>query len=204
MEARRLWTVAGVGSASAFTLAIVATVVSADVADKPAAASESPQNLEMKYAEAQYKLAETNLRKVELTNQRFQKTVSASVIADYTEDLAIAKSQLDGVREGGHDVLFAGWIRRVESNLKTAEASYNSARLANQRQPGTVDALDVERMRLRVEIARLQLEQGKMLASATVDERLRWQVQVLNDEVASLKVQTSRIAPQTRVYPWRY
>jgi len=204
MEARRLWTVTGVGSASALTLAIVATVVSADVADKPATAPESAQNLEMKYAETQYKLAETNLRKVELTNQRFQKTVSASVIADYTEDLAIAKAQLDGVREGGPDVLFAGWLRSVESNMKTAEATYNSARLANQRQPGTVNVLDVERSRLRFEIARLQLEQGKLLASATVDERLRWQVQVLNDEVASLKVQTSRIAPGTRVYPWRY
>jgi hypothetical protein len=204
MEARQLWAVAGVGLTSALTLAIVATVVSADVADKPVAAPESALTLEMKYAEAQFKLAETNLRKVELTNQRFQKTVSASVIADYAEDLAIAKAQLDSVREGGHDVLFAGWIRRVESNMKTAEATYNSARLANQRQPGTVDVLDVERSRLRFEIARLQLEQGKLLASATVDERLRWQVQVLNDEVASLKVQTSRIAPGTRVYPWRY
>src|SRR6476661_7928167 len=81
MEARQLWAVAGVGLTSALTLAIVATVVSADVADKPAAAPESALALEMKYAEAQYKLAETNLRKVELTNQRFQKTVSASVIA---------------------------------------------------------------------------------------------------------------------------
>ena len=33
---------------------------------------------------------------------------------------------------------------------------------------------------------------------------MQWQISVLNDEVARLKVQTSRITPQTRVYPWRY
>lgn len=165
---------------------------------------KSPRNLELAYAEAQFKLAETSLKKLELTNQRFPKTVSASVIADYAEDLAIAKAQLESARQGTDADLFLGWVRRVESNLKTAEASYSSAQVANKRQPGTVDPLDVERLRLRVDINRLQLERGKMLAGASIDQKLEWQVQVLNDEVARLKEQTSRIAPQTRVYPWRY
>jgi hypothetical protein len=59
-------------------------------------------------------------------------------------------------------------------------------------------------MRLRVEITRLQYERGAALASAPSDQKLQWQISVLNDEVSRLKVQTSRITPQTRVYPWRY
>jgi hypothetical protein len=198
MYLRRVMKVAGV-----LLLAVAGLVraIGAAPADKVDA---SPANLELRYAEAQYKLAETSLKKLELTNQRFPKTVSASVIADYAEDLAIAKAQLESARQNAGADLFAGWVRRVESNLKTAEASYTSAQTANQRQPGTVDTLDLERLRLRVEISKLQLERGRMLASAPLDQKLEWQVQVLNDEVARLKEQTSRIAPQTRVYPWRY
>lgn len=198
MYFRRVMTVAGI---SLLGVAGLVRAIGAAPADKVDA---SPSNLELRYAEAQYKLAETSLKKLELTNQRFARTVSASVIADYAEDLAIAKAQLDSARQGTDTDFFAGWVRRVESNLKTAEASYSSAQTANQRQPGTVDTLDLERLRLRVEISKLQLERGRTLASAPLDQKLEWQVQVLNDEVARLKEQTSRIAPQTRVYPWRY
>ena len=197
MRSRNLAVLACIGFVGIIALALAIPVASAD-------SEKSPRNLELEYAEAQLRLAETNLRKVQVTNERFPKTVSASVIADYGEDLAIAKAQYEGVRQGGNDDFFAGWLRRIESSVKAAEASYNSARVANQRSPGTVDAMDVDRMRLRMEIARLQLERGKLLAGSPVEQQLRWQVQVLNDEVAHLKVQTSRITPQTRLYPWRY
>jgi hypothetical protein len=203
MTSRRLVVLAGLVFAGAIVLVRAIPAAPAGAEDKEGDA-KSLRDLVLRYADAQHKLAETNLKKVEVTNQRFARTVSASVIADYTEDLAIAKDQLDGVRRDGEQGVFEGWLRRVESNLKTAEASYNSARVANQRQPGTVDVLDLERTRLRVEIAKVQFEQGKLLVNAPVQQRLLWQVQVLNDEVVSLKVQTSRIAPQTRVYPWRY
>ena len=185
---------------------LLASVVGAAPEDKAAENKEGrvDLHLEVAYAEAQFKLAELSLKKLELTNQRFPRTVSSSVIADYAEDLAIAKAQLDSARRGADADLFLGWVRRVESNMKTAEASLASARTANQRQPGTVDPLDVQRLVLRVEIAKLQLDRGKLLANAPLDQKLEWQVQVLNDEVARLKEQTSRIAPQTRVYPWRY
>jgi hypothetical protein len=196
---RRIGGFAG-GAAIVGVMVLVGTLGAA-ADSKPA---RTPKELEIGYAEAQYKLAEVSLKKLEATNQRFPRTVSASVMADYAEDLAIAKAQLDNARAGNDTDLFQGWIRRVESNLKTTQASHQSALVANQRQPGTVDPLDVERLRLRVEINQMQLDRGKLLAAAPLEEKLEWQVQVLNDEVARLKEQTSRIAPQTRVYPWRY
>jgi hypothetical protein len=196
---RRAWDVA-VGTLMIGVLGFVGALGSA-ADNKPA---RSQREIELAYAEAQYKLAEVSLKKLELTNQRFARTVSAAVIADYAEDLAIAKAQLDSARQGTDADLFQGWIRRVESNLKTTRANHQSALTVNQRQPGTVDPLDVERLRLRVEINQMQLERGKLLANAPIEQKLEWQVQVLNDEVARLKEQTSRVAPQTRVYPWRY
>lgn len=160
--------------------------------------------LELQYAQAQYDLAEINLKKIEATNQRFSKTISAAVIAEYVEDLAIAKAQLESAQQGTDPDLFTGWLRRAESNLRSAESYYKTATAVNERQPGTVDPFDLKRLKLRVDITRLQYERGQLLAGAGADQKLQWQVQILNDEVARLKEQTSRIAPQTRVYPWRY
>lgn len=166
--------------------------------------ADKREKLELQYAQAQFDLAETNLKKIEATNQRFSKTISAAVIAEYVEDLAIAKAQLDSAKQGNDPDLFTGWLRRAESNLRSAESYYKSATAANQRQPGTVDPYDLKRLKLRVDISRLQYERGQLLAGAGAAQKLQWQVQILNDEVARLKEQTSRIAPQTRLYPWRY
>ena len=162
------------------------------------------ESLDVRYARAQLRLAETNLRKVELTNERFAKTLSAAVISEYQEDLVIAKAQLQNTLQGGELDQYTTWVRAAESNWKSAEANYKNASSANQKQPGSVGGIDLDRIRLRVEITRLQFERGKALASAPMDKKLQWQISVLNDEVARLKIQTSRIAPQTRVYPWRY
>lgn len=196
---RRAW-MATMGTLMVGVLVLVGALGAA-ADNKP---PKSQRELELGYAEAQFKLAEVSLKKLEATNQRFPRTVSAAVMADYAEDLAIAKAQLESARQGTDADLFLGWVRRVESNLKTTQASHQSALVANQRQPGTVDPYDVERLRLRVEINQMQLERGKLLAGASMEQKLEWQIQVLNDEVARLKEQTSRIAPQTRVYPWRY
>jgi hypothetical protein len=100
---------------------LLAGVVGAAPDDKAAEHKEGKVdvNLELAYAEAQFKLAEVSLKKLELTNQRFPRTISSSVIADYAEDLAIAKAQLDSARQGADADLFLGWVRRVESNMKT-------------------------------------------------------------------------------------
>ncbi len=201
MNRRRLVLVAGWLLLSALTMGPVWRALAADETSNDV---EKRQKLEVQYAQAQFDLAETNLKKIEATNQRFPKTVSAAVIAEYAEDLAIAKAQLDSAKEGSDPDLFSGWLRRAESNMRAAEAYYRSATTANQRQPGTVDPLDLKRLQLRVAVTRLQYERGQLLTGAGAEQKLQWQVQVLNDEVARLKEQTSRITPQTRLYPWRY
>ncbi len=168
-----------------------------------AAKENAGESLEMRYARAQLQLAEANLRKVEKTNAKFAKTVSNAVISEYVEDLAIAKTQFDNSQRGHFDQ-YPTWISAAKSNWKSAEANYRNASSANQRQFGSVDPIDLERLRLRVEITKLQYERGMALVDASSEKKMQWQIAVLNDEVSRLKVQTSRITPQTRVYPWRY
>lgn len=50
----------------------------------------------------------------------------------------------------------------------------------------------------------LRLTESCYKSATAANQKLQWQPQTLNDEVARLKEQISRIAPQARVYPWRY
>jgi hypothetical protein len=76
----------------------------------------------------------------------------------------------------------------------------------NRRLQGTFEELDVDRFRLRAEVARLQLERGKELAAAPRAAQLEWQVELLNNEVDRLKEEQTRVAPFVRYYPiyWWY
>ena len=141
-----------IGGALLAGLVGLARITAADSEPK----AESHDSLDVRYARAQYQMAEANMRKVGATNQRFPKTVSEAVINEYGEDLAVAKAQLDALQ--GARPFFAAWVRRHESNMRIAEAYYKTATATNTRQTGSVDPLDLERLRLRVEVTRLQVE----------------------------------------------
>ncbi len=126
---------------------------------KPANAPGGGESLEMRDARAQLQLAETNLRKVQKTNEKFAKTLSAAVISEYVEDLAIAKTQFENVSRGQFDQ-FPTWLSAAKSNWKSADAHYRNAYSASQRQAGSVDPIDLQRLRLRVEVTKLQYEAG--------------------------------------------
>jgi multidrug resistance efflux pump len=197
MNARKLAIVLGIVLIAAVELGRAIPIVSA--------AKDAPEeNLDVRYAQAQLELAQANLRKVERANERFPKTLSAFVIGEYARDLAIAKAQLENAKRGGDAEMFQTWLERAQSNVKSAESIYENALSTNRRQPNSVDSLDLERLRLRLEVMRLQLQRGQSLAAGSHEQKMQWQITVLNDEVARLKEQTSRISPQNRLYPWRY
>ena len=60
----------------------------------------------------------------------------------------------------GFDRLLGGWLRRAESALRSAENSLKNAISVNQQAPNTFEPLDIDRLNLRVDIARMQLERG--------------------------------------------
>jgi hypothetical protein len=70
---------------------------------------------------------------------------------------------------------------------------------------GTVEPLDVERLRLRAEVCRIELERGRTLANAPRQAQLEWRVQVLSDEADRLNEAVFRMGPPSSPYLfWRY
>jgi hypothetical protein len=96
-------------------------------------------------------------------------------------------------------------LQRAEAERRTAETTWKNATIVKGRAPGAFEPLDIERFRLRAEVAKLQLERGQTLVDSSHEAQLQWEVDMLNNQVQRLKEESSRTTPFVRFYPsWRW
>jgi len=166
--------------------------------------AQSGENLDVQYARAQLALAEANLKRVEQINQQVARAVSGKVVDEYRSDVDVARARLDAATRGDSDS-FQVWLRGAEASLKSAERAWHNATVANQHMAGTIESVDVERLRLRAEVYRIDLERGRALAGGTREAQLQWRVRMLSDEVDRLNEAVFRMGPpRSSYFFWRY
>jgi hypothetical protein len=162
------------------------------------------ESIEVRYARAQMLLAEANLKRVEQSNKRVASSVPSSVVADYQREVKVAKTRLEQATAGEATSEFQVWLQRAEAEQRTAETTWKNATAVNVRVPGTFDALNIERFRLRAEVAKLQLERGKTLVNSGREAQLQWEIDLLDNQVQRLKEESSRTTSLIFSYPsWR-
>jgi hypothetical protein len=154
--------------------------------------SSAPDSVDVRYARAQLQLAEANLKRVEQSNQQMERTVPSSVVAEYRHDVQVAKLRLDRASAGRPADQFAVWLQRADAERQAAETALNNANAANKSVPGTIVPIDIERFRLRSEVAKLQLERGQSLVNAGHEAQLQWEVEVLDNQVQRLNEESRR------------
>jgi hypothetical protein len=170
----------------------------------PASKEAGSESVEIRYARAQVQLAEANLKRVEQSNKRLAGSVPSSVVAEYQHDVQVAQTRLEEASAGRDVSEFQGWLKRAEVEQKATEAAWKNAKAVNDRAPGTYDPLDIERFRLRAEVAKLQLERGQKFVDAGRETQLQWELDMLDNQVQRLKEESSRTTPTIRIYPpWR-
>jgi hypothetical protein len=156
----------------------------------PPSKSAAPESVEVRYARAQLQLAEANLSRVQQSNQQVERTVPSSIVAEYQDDVRVAKTRLQQVTTGAPANQFQVWLERAAAERRAAETAWKNATAVNRSAANTFAAIDVERYRLRAEVAVLQLERGQLLASAARDAQLQWQADLLDNQVQRLKEET--------------
>jgi hypothetical protein len=180
---------------------VVGWIAFAQVSQAPPQRDATIENVNLRYARAQLQLAEANLRRVEESNQRVARSVPTNVVAEFRYDVEVARARLAQAADGEAKNEFQVWLQRAEAERKAANDSLKSALAANDRVPGTFRELDIERFRLRVEVASLQLERGRMLAGAGRTVQLAWKVDLLDNQVQRLKEEAGRATSFIGLYP---
>lgn len=152
---------------------LITVVCLGQLSQTPAPSNAISESIEVRYARAQMQLAEANLHRVEQSNQRVARSVPSSVMAEYQRDVTVAKTRLEHAAAGRDASAFQGWLQRAKSEQRTAETALKNAMAVNDRAPGTFDPLDIERFRLRAEVAKLQLERGQTLVDSGLEAQLQ-------------------------------
>jgi hypothetical protein len=193
-------------------LLVVAAVLGQQVAlpapSRPAAEGQAagkskagPESVDVRYARAQLALAEANLSRVEQSNKQAERTVPSSIVAEYQDDVRVAKSRLQQATAGSAGGGYQVWLERAVAEEREAATAWQKATAANGSVPDTFAAIDVERYRLRAEVAKLQLERGQSLVNAGREAQLQWQAELLDNQVQRLKEENRDAAQLMGLYP---
>jgi len=166
-----------------------------------AAASDDEQDLlnsfrrlEVQSAEAYLKLTEIDLKKVTDMNKEVAKVYSGSVVDDFKAAVEIAKERVNVAREvleGSDETSLVG-IAAIR--LKTAQQGYERALTANQRMATAYGPIDMERLQVAVESARVDLDKAKIVSrmnSPLTD--LHLELDQLREEVRALRYKITAI-----------
>jgi hypothetical protein len=183
---------------------IVVVYLLGQITETAAPNSVVSETVEVRYARAQLQLAEANLSRVEQSNKRVARSVPSSVVVDYRQTVQVAKTRLEQATAGRAASEFQIWLQRAEAERKTAETMWKSASAANVSIPGTVERLDIERYRLRAEVAKLQLERGQSLVGSGREPQLQWEIDMLDNQVQRLKEEADQSTPILNFPSWRW
>jgi hypothetical protein len=160
------------------------------------------ESAEVGYARAQLQLAEANLTRVQQSNKRVQRSVPASIVAEYQREVEVAKKRLEQATAGKSASAFQVWLQRAQAEQDTANTVWKNAIAVNSRDPGAFDALDVERLRLRAEVAKLQLQRGQKLVDASREDQLQWEADLLDNQLQRLREESSNTSLVVRLNPY--
>ena len=174
----------------------------APLSETPTPNDTISESVDVRYARAQMQLAEANLNRIDQSNKRVERSVPSSVVAEYQHDVQVAKTRLEEAVAGRAASDFQVWLQRAEAERRTAETNWKTATAANGSAPGTFGPLDVERFRLRAEVAKLQLERGQTLVDSGREAQLQWEIDLLDNQVQRLKEESRQSTPSSDFYPY--
>ena len=126
-------------------------------------------------------------------NEQLSRTIAQTRLKEYQEEVEIAKRLLSVAEEGQGDSDFIVFLRLAKAAHNVALNDWQRTKRIHERAPNDISELDVERLRLRSELALITYEQGQSLENASSAEQTQWKMNVLYNEVLRLSEQVSRL-----------
>jgi len=169
------------------------TRVAADI--PPANTSNNPDDLEatlrqldVQAAELSLRLYELDLQKIDDINKQMAGLYSNSVVDRFRSAVEMARQRVQAARQRAEGKRAVAIIGVGQALLQNAEDAYKRDMAANRQLATAIKPVDVERDRVAVEMAKVNLEKAKLVDQldspiATVN----WELDVMRDEVRQLR-----------------
>jgi hypothetical protein len=156
-----------------------------------AAAEATEDDLNVRYAQACLKLAQWDWESAEAENKRIPGVIPPAVLQPLRQIVAIAEAELSEAKRGGPVSLREVRVRSAEASLQAAETNLS---MATGRTPRAEADTNVERLRLAVEVARLDLARARSAKDEPSLADLQWQLYDLRKELLKLRSKVASLA----------
>jgi hypothetical protein len=167
--------------------------------DQTEHATAKAHNLDLRYAQIVERIAELNLRKARETNERVPGTISDTELQRLRENVRLARRDSQQLKTSAGDGSNDERLQEARARATVAEGALRKAREANQHEPGTIPELELQRLKLEFEAARINV--ARQQAAADVPSALaemRNEISQLRREVARLRRELSQVARPNR------
>jgi hypothetical protein len=162
--------------------------------DNPAEKDLSAQDLNLRLAKARLKLAKLELERAIKANEKAA-IYTTTTLELLRTNVDIAQARLDAVGQPEKLSMHAAHLREVEGAAKIADLRLKQAEQLHEEVPSSFSESRVESMRLRAEIARLELQRARNPAVVSSPlEHLQWQMDQLRQELLDLNLRVEELS----------
>ncbi len=176
-----------------FGVGVIVLSVAMGFAATPLLGAEKPSDekggsFALRHAETYLKLTVNAYRTAHDANVRFPGTFPASRIEELKGDVDVAKQMVKAARESDGEYSFQRYLRLAKAAAAAADTEFKQAELLNSKTSG-VSPRELVRLRLRAELARINVEEGLSLRDASSKKQNVWKLRLLYDDVLRLNEQ---------------
>jgi hypothetical protein len=165
----------------------------AKTTDAPATGSqeemqETLRKLDVQAAELSLQLYELDLQKIDDLNNKMPGLYSKAETDRFRTSVAMAKERVKAARERVEGKDTKAIVGVGEALLQNAKDNYERDIAANRRLPTAVKQIDIDRDRVSVEMAKVNVAKAKLVTQLDSPiSILNWEIDVLRDEVRQLR-----------------
>jgi hypothetical protein len=141
--------------------------------------SAAVNNPDARFAQILAQLTTDRLERAKHANAEVPGTVASDDIALIQQELEAFVRLQNDAKDGGKINWFNMLIDMAEATKSSADSDWQRVSAIRAKNPQSLSELDADMMRLRAELADVNLQRGKAVASGSADERQNWALQYL-------------------------
>jgi hypothetical protein len=155
--------------------------------------SQLANDLDIRYARLTLAMSKLELQRVQQINRQVPGTFTRTSIAAFDQSVLINEEQLKMLtQQGGKRVPM--FLITAEANAKAEQQHLQRVLAINQLNPGTITQIEIERARLRAELANVGLEKARSVNPKNEAQFLQWQMDQLREDLYQLRTWVAQLS----------
>ena len=158
-----------------------------------ASESSTRDSLVAKRARLFLQLQRAKLEQAEALNRRVPNSVSESDLNNLQLSIEIGENLFEAVQDDVTDARKSAYLAIAKKVMVSAENELLDAEKVRELVPGRFSDEDMEVLKLKVSVAKVNFEIGEKALDSSIEDQLHWKIDLLYDEVLKLRNELKQV-----------